>query len=73
MALFGLIVAKADDRGKGQFTRIGAFSLIFNIRNHGELKDLLSNVPNTFMGESLYKEILGGDENGMNQYVITLV
>ncbi|KAE9373287.1 HET-domain-containing protein [Stipitochalara longipes BDJ] len=73
--MYGLMVTMASGRGRGYFRRLGVFDLaLYNDVQH--LRDLvtpLSNQKNTLMDESMYGNILELDENGMKQYVITLV
>jgi hypothetical protein len=67
------MIESTEGRGKGCFSRLGAFDLQFNLESHPKLLQLLSTRSNALVDESLYQEILEPDESSMKQYTITLV
>jgi hypothetical protein len=71
--MYGIMVTIAEGQQKGISSRLGVFNIVFNLESHGELIRLLSTQPNALMDKSLYQDILESDENGLKQYVVTLV
>ncbi|KAE8446462.1 hypothetical protein EG329_011925 [Mollisiaceae sp. DMI_Dod_QoI] len=74
IAIYGLVLTVAKGLGKGYFVRIGVWDIkFFQIEAYAELLNRITPDHTSLMDEELYREVLGNDENGVPQYLITLV
>jgi hypothetical protein len=71
--LYGLVITPSYTQERGHFTRLGVIDLTLSDTNYIELMALLSEQASTLMDKSLYEEILEPDQNGTEQYFVTLV
>lgn len=71
--LYGLVITPANGRDKGHFTRLGVIDLKLEDTPYVKLMALLSECASTLMDKSLYEEILEPDQNGTEQYTVTLI
>jgi hypothetical protein len=73
LRIYGLMLKKADIRGKGYFSRIGVFDKAFKKDSYADVMESLSGHDDMFMEESWYQQVLEPDSRGIKQYSITLI
>lgn len=71
--IYGLLLKLEEGKGKGTFSRVGAFGHTFDGAEYFWLRQLQKSSSKDLLDGSLYQEAYGPDEDGLKQFLITLV
>jgi hypothetical protein len=71
--IYGLVLKRADIRGKGYFSRIGVFDKSFMKKSYVELMESVCSYDDMLVEESGYHRVLEPDSKGIKQYSVRLI